>query len=136
MIAKFVQRFEENKDDLRANLSKKHPESYFDVVQAVVRILSDEESWDSPDPTRIHLIDDGDYQGTLVFVIGSKGYQPSNYWSVLVSYGSCSGCDTLQSISGYSDDPPTQYQVDDYMTLAMHVVQKLRPMQEDWNDVV
>lgn len=63
---------------------------------------------DAPHPERIHQIDDGDYQGTLIFVIGAGGYQPSRYWYVKVGYGSCSGCDTLQAIRGYEDDAPTK----------------------------
>jgi len=43
-----------------------------------------------------------------------------------VSYGSCSGCDTLEAIRDYSGDTPTEKQLDEYMTLALHVVQGLR----------
>ena len=45
------------------------------------------EGYGGPGLERIHRIDDGDYQGTLVFVIGGKGYQLSTYWYVKVSYG-------------------------------------------------
>jgi hypothetical protein len=40
-----------------------------------------------------------------------------------VGYGSCSGCDTLQGISDYSHAAPNEKQIDDYMTLALHIVQ-------------
>ncbi len=91
-------------------------------------ILHDPDAYDSMDPERIHRIDDGDYQGTLVFVIGASGYQPSTYWYVTVGYGSCSGCDTLEAIRFYGDDPPTSQQVTDYATLAPHIVEGLREM--------
>ena len=132
MIQKFVKRFEANRSQLESAFAAKHPGSYQDIVKAVIEVVSDEDDYgDSPDPARIHLIDDGDYQGTLVFIIGASGYQPSHYWSVKVGYGSCSGCDTLQAISDYSSKPPTPEQVKDYMGLALNIVQWLRPLQED-----
>lgn len=130
MIQPFVQLFENNKDKLRASLATQHPGSYAELVKSVVEILHTDD-YGSIDPARIHSIDDGDYQGTLVFVIAASGYQPYDYWYVKVSYGSCSGCDTLQSISGYSDSPPNEEQINDYMTLALHIVQGLKLMGED-----
>lgn len=32
---------------------------------------------------------------------------------------------------GYSDEAPTDAQVNDYMTLALHIVQGIKAMQED-----
>jgi hypothetical protein len=130
MIQSLVDRFMAADAVLRAQFAAAHPSAYKDVVAAVVRVVTNPEEYgdDALDPERIHQIDDGDYQGTLVFVIAAKGYQPSDYWYVKVSYGSCSGCDTLQAIHNYSDEPPTPEQVDDYMTLALHVVQGLKLM--------
>lgn len=131
MIDEFVKVWDEHKDEVRAAFTEKHPESYEVVVKTVIELLARhiDDYGETPDPERIHVIDDGDYQGTLLFVIGGDGYQPDNYWFVKVGYGSCSGCDTLQAISGYSDEPPTAEQLDDYMTLALHVVQRLHTMQ-------
>jgi hypothetical protein len=121
-----------SKATLAGRFSAKHPENYADIVRAVVEILAaDEYEYDAPDPQRIHEINDGDYQGTLVYVIGAGGYQPDIYWYVKVGYGSCSGCDTLESIRGYKDDPPSQEQIKDYMTLALHIVQGLKKMGEE-----
>lgn len=128
MIPEFVAAWEQNKDKVRAQFASQHPGSYIDIVKIVVQNMPE----DVMDADRIHKIDDGDYQGTLLFVIGADGYQPSQYWAVKVGYGSCSGCDTLQSImdSSYSDDDndgkPTESQVNDYMTLALHIVQGLK----------
>jgi hypothetical protein len=47
---------------------------------------------------------------------------------VRINYGSCTACDTLLSISGYSNEPPNNKQISEYMTLALHVVQGLREM--------
>lgn len=127
MIQKFVERWDANKDKIRERFSVAVPDRYEDIVREVVRILSDENEYGSPDPERIHVIDDGDYQGTLLFVIGSDGYQPFTYWAVPIRYGSCSGCDTLQSIrdDGQYGAPPTEGQINDLMTLALHIVQGL-----------
>jgi hypothetical protein len=132
MIQVAVDRFMENREKLSERFRTAHPGEYKDIVRAVIEAVTDDEySEFSPDPERIHEINDGNYQGTLLYVIGAKGYQPNNYWFVKVFYGSCSGCDTLESIRGYSDEPPTPEQVNDYMTLALHVVQELRMLQGD-----
>ena len=128
-----VKRYFENKGQVLKTFTEKHPEDYAEIVEAVVKAISgyDVGLPDLPDPERIHQIDDGDYQGTLVFVIAGGGYQPDDYWYVKVSYGSCSGCDTLQSISNYSHETPSEEQIADYMTLALHIVQGLKKMGED-----
>jgi len=136
MIAEFVQRWEERKGILRAAFSAKPcigewKELVALVVREVLEVDESSPSVPSPDPQRIHEIDDGDYQGTLVYVIGSKGYQPSDYYYLRVSYGSCSVCDTLQSVSEYSSDPPMDSQLDRYMTLALHIIQGLHAMGGD-----
>jgi hypothetical protein len=46
-------------------------------------------------------------------------------------YGSCSGCDTLQSINSYSEDLPNQSQLDGYMTLCLHLVQRMKRLSGD-----
>lgn len=129
MIEEFTKAWFANIHSMREKFTEKHPEDYKDVVCAVVKMLQDHLDWyDGPDHTRIHQIDDGNYQGTLVFVIGATGYQPNRYWYVKISYGSCSGCDTLQAIRGYKFEKPDEKQVSEYMTLALHVVQGLREM--------
>lgn len=129
MIEEFTKAWFANLHTMREKFAAKHPEDYKEVVRAVVEMLaSASDDYDKPDPDRIHEIDNGDYQGTLVYVIGGSGYQPSRHWYVRISYGSCSGCDTLQSISDYSSDQPDDDQIKEYMTLALHVVQGLREM--------
>lgn len=130
MIQEFVDRFMEKKPELEATFAEKHPDSYIDIVRSVLRAVRGG-GYHEPDSENIHEIDDGDYQGTLLFVIPESEYQPSNYWYVKVSYGSCSGCDTLQAIRSYSYDKPTSEEVGEYMTLALHVVQSLKKMGDD-----
>ena len=130
MIQKFVDRFMAKEDWIRDQLSK-HPEDYGDVVKIVVQAIRSEDEYKGPDPERICTIDWGEYQGTLVYVIGDDGYQPTKYWYVFVGYGSCSGCDTLERIRNYEpcDAPPNKEQIDDYYTLALHIVQGIKEMQ-------
>ena len=126
MIKNFVDIYMNHKQELE-QFFVKHPENYKEIVVAVVRLLAQyDDSYESPDPDLVHEIDDGDYQGTLVYVIASQGYQPDKYWVVKVSYGSCSGCDTLEAIRDYSDDVPDEQQVKDYMTLCLHIIQNMK----------
>ena len=77
------------------------------------------DEYGDPDPNRIHEIDDGDYQGTLVYVIAAKDYQPDDYWYVKIGYGSCSACDTLEAIRNFSDEKPTPEQVEGLYDLGI-----------------
>ncbi len=135
MIREFTDKFVAAEAAVKERIRETPPGDYESIVRIVIETISNGEAeygdreW--PDPERIHSIDDGDYQGTLVFVIAATGYQPYTYWCTLVSYGSCSGCDTLQAIRCYSDEPLDDEQVQDYWTLALHVAQRLAPMGGD-----
>lgn len=128
MIKKFVDRFMAKKDELRDYFYENEPKEYKDIVKAVVKIINEGRAHGEPDHENIHEIDDGDYQGTLLYIIPVNTYQPSRYWSVFVDYGSCSGCDTLESIHVDGDK---KQRIDDYMTLALHIVQGLKEIQND-----
>lgn len=139
MIQKFVDRLMAKEQGLREGFRAKQPESYKDIVEAVVRaIVDDEDSYEEPDPSRIVEIDHGHYQGTLLYVVGANSYQPSLYWYVFVGYGSCSGCDTLESIrsdASYDDDGTAQATDDQlrrYWHLAVNVVQGIKEMDRGW----
>mgnify|MGYP001575724363 CR=1 FL=1 len=140
MIQKFVDIFMDNKDKLRSVFAQKHVKDYMEVVKNVIQLIHDNfEQYEHtheyylypPDPNLIHEINNGSYQGTLVYVIPEECCQPSTHWYIRVNYGSCSGCDTLQRIVDCSGDPPSEKQLDDYMILAMHIVQGLKSMDGD-----
>lgn len=133
MIKRFITQFDDKRKELRDKISQRHPENYEELLKMVIETINDEEEGfePTPDPDRIHRIDDGDYQGTLVFIIAENIYQPDRYWYTMVAYGSCSGCDTLQGISNYDDDPPSKQQTDDYMTLALHMLQNMKELFDD-----
>lgn len=132
MIQTFVSRWDAGKDKLAAVFAEKHPSNYKEIVTEVIKLITTDRYGNyAPDPELITEIDNGDYQGTLLYVIPEKGYQPFDYYYVKVGYGSCSGGDTLQSISDYSSEKPTKSQIKDYMTLALHIVQGLKEMKDD-----
>lgn len=123
MIQEFVDRFMNKREELKAIFKLEHPDHYTDLVKSVVSILD-------LDPERITTIDYGDHQGTILYIITTKEYQPNKFWYVRVSYGSCSACDTLQAIREPNyKNPPIAEQVEGYMNLALHVVQEIRSMQ-------
>jgi hypothetical protein len=126
VITKFVERYMAGKEALRARFTEQFPIAYSEIVRAVVDLVGGDEM----DPERIHEINDGDYQGTLVYVIGDRGYKPSKYYYVRVAYGSCSGCDTLKDLQGYSGKPDN---VEGALTLALHIVQQLKAMDPEYD---
>jgi len=130
MIKYFIKRFDNKRNALKKEFSKKHMEDYQQLVKVVIEAITDDER-EEPDPDKIHIIDDGEYEGTIVFIIASKEQTPAKYWYVKISYGSCSFCDTLQtihSLSNVNDPVPNKQQIKDYMTLALHIVQNLKEM--------
>lgn len=127
MIQAFVNEYMKNKELVREAFSAKHPENYEDIIRIVWQYASELDT-SLPYTGKIHTIDDGDYQGTLLFLIPEGEWQPSTYYYVLVNYGSCSGCDTLQGIQSecYSCEVPNEKQIEDYMTLTLHIVQGIK----------
>lgn len=86
---------------------------------------------------RITKIDDGDYQGTLLFIIPFDTYQPAEHENLMtyVRYGSCSGCDALQAIQSWEDAPPTEIQVEGYMTLCKDMLTNMiKPYNYGWRE--
>lgn len=134
MIQEIIQKWEQNKDKLKDYFrsTNDYNGSYQSILKAIFhRCLDpDGEDWDID---RMTVIDDGDYQGSQLFFIPAKTYQPSPYEYIFTHtyYGSCSGCDTLQAINEYTDDLPTPEQVNDYMQLALHLVQKLKRLTDN-----
>ena len=78
------------------------------------------------DLEKIREIDDGEYQGSLLYVIPQKTYQPSCYEYVLtyVEYGSCPFNDELEGIVSLLEDHlPDDDSVSLLMTLSLHILQ-------------
>ena len=132
MVKEFCLAWEKNKGKLEEYFrTTKQNEygGYEDLVKLLFDIIinpSIESDYDRFDTKNIVVIDDGDYQGTLVFVLHRNKYQPSveDYVYTNTCYGSCSYCDTLQSICSYEYGLPDEQQVEDYMSLCLHLLQR------------
>ena len=108
---------------------------YGELLKKTIELIIDDYGYGLPDHSLLTEIDNGDYQGTIIFIIGGYGYQPSvqDHWHTNTYYGSCSGCDTLQSIlcdyahdgEGFSDG-----QINDLWTLCLHMIQKMKRLED------
>lgn len=101
---------------------------------------------DAPDHCGLNLeqittIDDGDYQGTLVFLIPFDTYQPTpdEYLMTYIGYGSCSVCDPLERIQDMGERPwndqvpPTEEQIKDLLSLCEAIVcNTIKPYNYGW----
>lgn len=102
MIKFAIQQWDKNKSKLEKHyrsLDTFNNLNYMDIVKNLVKfVYSDcEYKYDSEEVTEI---DNGDYQGTVLYMIPEDTYQPDaeEYLLTYTGYGSCSGCDTLLSI--------------------------------------
>lgn len=137
MIKEFVEKWDKYKKDLEDYFrSTKQAEysTYEDIVKVLFeKVINRDIDYGEYDIENILVIDDGDYQGTQIFILHRNTYQPNieEYVYTNTYYGSCSGCDTLQSIQSWYDELPSKNQVKDYMELALHLLQKCKFMNED-----
>lgn len=129
MIKEIIMQWEANKHKLENwfRTSKRSMcRNYSDIVKAIFTYVIEDYS-----PDEIHVIDDGDWQGTQLFLIHRDTYQPEvkDYLITDTYYGSCAGCDALKNIIDRGErDDINEEQVKELMTLALHLVQKLRPI--------
>ena len=107
------------------------------VVKYILNQPGDDD-WDHFNEDKLTVIDNGDYQGTMLFMIPRKRYQPSEYDYLITyaGYGSCSYCDTLLSIQSCGDELlPTEKQVNDYMILCKDLVCNIvKPYNSGWRE--
>lgn len=142
MIKFALRKWNENKDALEQHIRKDRKLNTCDyeyLVKLVVRYIFNggveewEEKWNE---NQITVVDNGDYQGTQLFLIPKDRYQPgeNDYLMTFVGYGSCSGCDTLMAIQDYLEEAePTEQQVPDYMTLCRDLVTRtIKPFNCGW----
>lgn len=137
MIKEFIEKWNKYNKDLEEyfrNTEQKEYSEYKDIIKLLFDLVinKDEQFENGFDTENILVIDDGDYQGTEIFILHRDSYQPSieEYVYTNTYYGSCSGCDTLLGISNYDDEKPDEQQVKDYMKLALHLLQKCKYMSE------
>ena len=148
MIKYCIEKWDKNKDLLRSalnnnellnhvlNKNENDPLEYLEykdlVKLTVMFILNDENEWSA---NKIKEIDDGDNQGTLLYLIPEDTYQPdsSEYLMTFVEYGSCSGCDTLQRIQCFLDTKSRDKSIDDLMNLCKDLIcNMIKPYNTGW----
>ena len=135
MIAEFVDRWYRYKGELEdyfRNTPQEEYSKYSDIVKLLFEKIINQEDFFGFDTENFLVIDDGHYQGTQIFIFHKDIYQPhiEDYVYTDTYYGSCSYCDTLQSISHYDDGCPDEKQVKSYMQLALNLLQKCRYFEE------
>lgn len=138
MIKSFINSWEKNKNILEAYI-KTHKQEEYDSYVKLVKLIFDlvinpdinEYSFNQFNTECIDILNHGDYCGTLIFILHMDDYEPDldGYVYTYVEYGSCSGCDTLLRINRYdTDELPDENQVQDYMTLCLHLIQHCKCM--------
>lgn len=141
MIKEFVEAWDANKGVLEEYF-KTHTTQQYAEYSALVRLLFDKvinpylkDKGQVIFDLDIACIDDGDYQGTQLFILHKDTYQPeeTDYVVTHQYYGSCDGCDTLMRIHNYEDELPTEYQLKEYMTLCLHLLQRCKYLYEEEN---
>ena len=151
MLKYCLEQWDKNKNKLEESLSKNRELNecdYETLVELTFDVIfnTDVEYGMELDIENIIYIDNGDYQGIQLYLIPFKTYQPSEYECLMtfVNYGSCSGCDTLQSIQSnrydddnYNDDNvvPTATQLKDYMALCEDLISNtIKPYNSGWRE--
>lgn len=90
--------------------------------------------WDSEE---ISEIDNGEYQGTLLYLIPRKTDSPLEYDYLMtyVGYGTCSGCDTLQGIQDDIINEISEESLEDFMTLCRDIITRMiKPYNMGWRE--
>lgn len=149
MMKYCVHKWDENKKYLEAALRQTDCSevTYDQLMKAVVVEVLNRGAADESEQLsvkRMRRIDDGQYQGTIIYIVPFDTYQPdeSEYLMTFVNYGSCSGCDTLERIK--SDMPwddehcetcATEQTIKDLMTLCKDLLTRMiRPFNNGWRD--
>ena len=104
-------------------------DDYEKIFMLVIKLILNGEGNSMNISDKFYVIDDGNWQGTQLFICHEAVYQPEmeNYYITDNYYGSCSGCDTLMGIIEYDEDKyPSEQQVKKFMQLALNMVQKMK----------
>lgn len=144
MLKYCLEKWNKNKHKLEADL-RNSPNlseySYRDLLQFIVAdILNDDDEYDLKwDYENITEIDNGNYQGTLLFLIPEETYQPNEYEYLMtyVGYGSCSGCDTLEHIrmGFWYENEVGDETISEYMALCKDMITNMiKPYNCGWRE--
>lgn len=137
MEQKFIDLWFKNKSRLKEELMNHDDIEYCDyhelLEMTIKHIINNSETDDCEkflNEDKIRKIDDGDYQGTLIFIIPKETYQPAEdeYYVTFIGYGSSSYCDTLQAIQYGNTYESKEAQIDDFMTLCLHMLERMKKL--------
>lgn len=132
------------KDDLRKILAERTDLNeccYEDLVKLTFETIYN--SYETTSRNKLNLdkittIDDGDYQGSLLFMIPFDAYQPDpgEYIMTAIYYGSCSGCDALQAAQNYrGKELLSEEQITDFMDICKDLVcNAIKPYNYGWRE--
>lgn len=143
MIKILYDRWNENKGKLQKALEERtdlDELGYLELVKLSFDTIfnsSPNRYGENLDIKNIHAIDDGPYQGTLVYLIPFDTYQPSeaDYLMTYVGYGSCSGCDTLLHIQAEyrAERLSAEKRIGMFMMLCLDIIRNtVRPYNNGW----
>lgn len=140
MLKILIEKWDRNKDKLKEELKhRKMDYEYKDLVNLTFSIIYNSDNDDGRyklDINNITEIDNGEYQGTLLYIIPFDTYQPneSEYLMTYVGYGSCSVCDTLLYITDYNyEEIPNEEQLNGLMQLCKDLITNtIKPYNNGW----
>lgn len=127
MLPDIIKQWDDNKAALQEYFQTTRQEkysSYEEIVKLLFKYIIIDKDYNLEEMT---VVDNGNYQGTKIFLVPEARYQPEahEYLITHTYYGSCSGCDTIEGIHGSYYELPSDQQVSDYMTLCLHLIQKM-----------
>lgn len=146
MINEFVKAWDKNNQELLKLFEKESPTSYQDIVEKLVTVVlnpyftSNENEVYYPlnqglNISRMTVINDGAFQGTILYIIPCYTYEPSmrDYYITNNEYGSCSGCDTFEWIEdnfniGFEESEDIIGAAKEFHTLALHLLQSFKSL--------
>lgn len=137
------ERWDANKDKLRAVFAERtdlNTCQYEDLVKLTFETIYNAAVTGLDyklDLTNITVVDNGDYQGTLLFLIPFDTYQPSEHQYIMtyVGYGSCSICDALQASQGWGEGKLTDQQVIGFMDICGDLISNtIKPYNYGWRE--
>ena len=144
MLKYCYEKWDKNKGKLEEALRKTDLSrvSYRELlILTVENILNDDEyhdyDWDTGEITEI---DNGSYQGTLLYLIPMDSCDPAEYDYLMtyIGYGSCSYCDHLQGIQPDFDEEANDEDIKNFMSLCKDfITNTIKPYNAGWrqNDI-
>lgn len=122
---------EELRKYLQTHEQMEYAKDYIDLLKVLIQIVINPDEEERPlKIEQIIEIDKGCYGGEKVWLIPQEE-EPDvrDFIVTYMAYGTCSGCDLLEGIISNSDmvtDFANEKQINDYMLLALHLLQRMR----------